>query len=125
MKIAYSEIEENVVKIHTLAVELQRILEDVSSNINLLSSSDIWMGLGDEYVVSNYNKLQTNFNPIFEELERSVLFMSDVSDGYRHLDKKIKNDIMSNLNIPKLDYSDSRIFIPRTIDKKDNNEYDK
>ncbi len=122
MKLSYPAIEENVIKMYSLTEELKDILDNVSSEMIKLSSDEVWAGEGSIYVLNQYEKLKDNFNQIYEELERAILFITDVTDGYKYLDEKIQNDILANLNLTVPDYSDSRIFVPLTLDKEDNNE---
>ena len=119
MKLSYPAIEENVIKMYSLTEELKDILDNVSSEMIKLSSDEVWAGEGSIYVLNQYEKLKDNFNQIYEELERAILF---ITDGYKYLDEKIQNDILANLNLTVPDYSDSRIFVPLTLDKEDNNE---
>lgn len=122
MKLSYSKIEDSATNIHESAVKMNDILDEITGEINKLTSYDIWNSLGSEYIISNYEILKNNYIPIFEELERSILYLNDVSNNYKKLDGKIKNEILSNLNIPDLDYQDSRIFLAKSIDKQANKE---
>ncbi len=122
MKLSYDMIEENMLRMHTITMQLKKILDDVSLEMNKLNSNDVWKGMGSNYVFENYQKLKNNFTPIYEELERSILYLTDITDGYKYLDKKIQNEIMKNLDIKTPNYEDSRIFVSRVLDKEDNNE---
>ncbi len=122
MKLSYQAIEENVIKMYSLTEELKDILDNVSNEMIILSSDEVWAGEGSTYVLNQYEKLKDNFNQVYEELERAILFITDVTDGYKYLDEKIQNDILANLNLTAPDYSDSRIFIPLSLDKETNNE---
>lgn len=121
MKLSYSAVLESSAKMHRLANELKMILDDISTDMKTLTNSDTWAGLGSEYVATNYEKLKVNFEPIYQELERSILFMADVSDGYKYLDNKIKEEIINNLDLIEPEYIDSRIFVTKRVDKKENN----
>lgn len=122
MKISYTEVEENMLRMHTLTLELKKILDDISLEMQKLETNDVWSSLGAEYVKNNYEELKKGFTPIYEELERSILFITDVTDGYKYLDKRIKDEVLKNLDIPTPNYDDSRIFIAKALDKDDNND---
>lgn len=122
MKLKYELIEENMLRMHTLANELKDILDYVSTEMKKLNSTDVWRGNGAEYVEDNFNKVKTHFNPIYEELEKSIFFITDVTEGYKYLDKRITDEILNNLDIPEPNYDDSRIFVSKSLDKKTNNE---
>ena len=121
MKLNYNKIEDSAAGIHETATRMRDILDEITGEINKLTSNDTWNSLGSEYIITNYEILKNNYIPIFEELERSILYLNDISNNYQKLDSKIKNEILANLNVPDLDYQDSRIFLAKSIDKKEEN----
>ncbi len=117
MKISYTNVLENMVRMHNLTMQLKEILDDVSMEIKKLEEDEIWSDLGAEDTYNNYDKLKSNFIPIYEELERCILFIADVSEEYKNLDRKVKNEVLKNLDLSKPDYTASRIFISQSTSK--------
>lgn len=109
MKISYSQVEEYCNELHGTAQNMKNVLDDIS-NISEKVSKSNWNGTASDYYLSKLKKVTSSFNVIFQEIENSILFMANCSDGYQALDKTIVKEICDNLNITEPNLSTSNIF---------------
>lgn len=109
-KIKYQDVRSSGEEIHTLAKNMKISLENITKNVQNLKNAGFWEGNASNYYINKLKKLTSNFEEIYVELENSVLYLANVSDGYEALDKKIMQEICSNLNISEPSLNTSSIF---------------
>ena len=110
MKISYSDVESYCNELHSLANKMKDILDDVKNIKTKISSSETWTGAASNYYSDKLKNVSNKFDEIYDEIEYSILFMANVSDGYQSIDQDIMSEICSNLSISEPNLSNSKIF---------------
>lgn len=109
-RIKYQDVRHSSEEIHTFAKNMKISLENITKNVKNLKNAGFWEGNSSDYYINKLEKLTSNFEEIYVELENSVLYLANVSDGYEAIDKKVMQEICDNLNIVEPSLNTSNIF---------------
>ena len=107
-KIEYQTVKVSSERIHSIANNMKTLLENISKNTSNINNN--WEGSASSYYVDKMTKLVSNFEEIYIELENSVFYLANVTEGYQALDEKIVQQICNNLNITEPSLETSNIF---------------
>lgn len=110
MEISYSQVEDTCNEMHVLAQNMKDILENVKQLGNRLNSTGSWVGEASSHYSTKLDKLVSNFDEIYKEIENSILYMAHSAEGYEAIDERVMSEICNNLNISEPNLSTSSIF---------------
>lgn len=109
-KIKYQDVKGYSEEIHKLASDMKDIINEIKNNVNRLKSSGYWEGNASDYYISKTEKLIKNYDEIYVELENSVLYLANVTEGYQEIDETVMKEVCNNLNISEPSLNTSKIF---------------
>lgn len=107
-KIKYQTVKVSSERIHSIANNMKSLLDNIAKNTGNINNS--WEGNASDYYVGKMTQLVDNFEEIYVELENSVLYLANVTEGYQAMDEKIVQEICNNLNITEPSLGTSSIF---------------
>lgn len=110
MNISYSQVEAQCNELHSIAKNMKEILDEIVKIKNDVSKGSIWSGNAANKYSEKLNAVAKNFDEVFVEIENSILYMANCSDGYQAIDEQIMREICSNLNITEPNLETSHIF---------------
>lgn len=110
MKISYSLIKSECDELHALANKINETVDSIKTLNNSLQSSDLWTGNASDYFSEKLAKILENFGDISNEIENSVLYLANITEGYAVVDKMVLSQICNKLNISEPNLNASAIF---------------
>lgn len=110
MKISYSQVEAQCNELHSVAKKMKEILENVDSIRTKVQKGDSWSGEASSTYSKKLEEVAKNYEEVFLEIENSILYMANCSEGYQAIDQQVMNEICTNLNITEPNLGTSNIF---------------
>ena len=110
MKFSYEKIEEYCNEMHQLAQKMKDILEYIDNNTKKIFQNEIWLGPGASYYKEKFSAVSNTFEEVYIEMENSILYLIQVSDGYKNIDNEIINQVNKSLKEKGSSLADSKIF---------------
>lgn len=110
MKISYSQVETQCNELHSVAKNMKEILDNIDGIRVRILNGDSWDGSASSNYLNKLESVSKNFEEIFLEIEKSILYMASCSDGYQAIDQQIMHEICSNLKINESDLNKSNIL---------------
>ena len=110
MKFSYEKIAEYCNEMHQIAQNMKNILEYIDNNTKNIFETAIWSGPGASYYNEKFSNVSNTFEDVFIEMENSILYLVQVSDGYKGVDNSLINQVCKSLNIKEPILATSKIF---------------
>lgn len=110
MLIKYNDIEAYCNEMHAIANNMKDIMDAIESEYIKLISSGAWVGPASDFYKKRLKELTATFDEAYNEIEMSILFLANASDGYKAIDQKIMTEICNNLKITEPNISSSTVF---------------
>lgn len=110
MNISYSQVEAYCNELHSVAKNMKEILDNIDGIRTKIASGDSWSGSASTNFTNKLGSVTKNFEEVFLEMENSILYMANCSDGYQAIDQQIMSEICSNLKITEPNLNTSNIF---------------
>lgn len=97
-KISYSQVESYCNELHAIAANIKSKLEEIEG-IRTSLTSGVWEGKASDAYKNELGEQTLQFEPMYKEVENSILFMAACSDGYEAMDRNLLNEVCGNLGI--------------------------
>ena len=100
MKVSYSNLKQHSEELHSSYNNIKEILENVKNISSSITKSGCWSGEAADYYLDKLNKLSGNFEEVFLELDKSVIYLDKVLERYESIDEVLSGAVDNiNLNI--------------------------
>ena len=109
-KISYEKVEDKCNELHALAKKMKATLDEIERIRLKVESGKLWSGPASENYAKRLKKITSSFDEVYMEIENTILFLANCSDGYQAIDKEIMREICTNLNLTEPNLSKSKIY---------------
>jgi len=109
--ISYKQVEESANEIHRLAISMSETMKHVENTCKTLVDTEGWSGKAADFFLGKVVKMNNEFQvEAYAEMENLVLYLAQVTEGYKVLGESLVKEICQNLGMSEPNLSSSTIF---------------
>lgn len=93
MNFPYQELEEAKNQIHSVALTIKELLEQVNSEFNCINSHNDWQGDASNYIAHYVTQISTSFDTVYQSIERSSTYLGELIQNNKNIEQSIINSV--------------------------------